>query len=52
MHINILERQELRRGGLFTFHIHNPVQSKFHQKAFSNIDHLSQNLFLKLELEG
>ena len=36
MHISILERQQLRRDGLSTFHIHNPVQSIFHQKAFSN----------------
>ena len=36
MHINILERQQLRRDGLSTFHIHNPVQPIFHQKAFSN----------------
>ena len=37
MHISILERQQLRRDGLSTFHIHNPVQPIFHQKAFSNI---------------
>ena len=51
MHINILERQQLRRDGLSTFHIHNPVQPILHQKAFSNMA-ISVKTFSHVRVRG
>ena len=51
MHINILERQELRKDSSSTFHIHTPVQSTFHQKAFSNMT-ISVKTFSQVRVRG